>query len=176
MSDSQTYICVICQENLSSSPTYELPECSHSYHQKCINAWFRQGNSKCPLCNSCGIGNNIPAQPRCGRHWGWAMARFTHLRRAARRKNAPPNLVKGIARIKKRENELAELKGELRGWQEKDIILDGEQMKIKEAVKRYKKISKRYRTKSWQLRRAKVAFAQRHNIVPIILVEKRVID
>ena len=176
MSDNQADICVICQENLSSSPIYELPECSHSYHQKCINAWFRQGNAKCPLCNSCGIGNDISTHPRCGRHWGWAMARFAHIRRAARRKNAPPNLVKGIARIKKREVQLRALKAEVDGWQQKDIILDGEKMKIKDAVSRYKKIATKYRTKSWQLRRAKVAFAQRQNIVPIILVEKRVID
>ena len=79
-------------------------------------------------------------------------------------------------RIKKKEVALAELKKELKGWQDKEITLDGETMKVKEAVAKYKKISRRYRTRSWQLRRFKVKFAQQQNIVPIILVERRVID
>jgi len=104
------------------------------------------------------------------------MSQFASLRRVSRRKDAPIRLVKGIARIKKKEVALAELKKELKGWQDKEITLDGETMKVKEAVAKYKKISRRYRTRSWQLRRFKVKFAQMQNIVPIILVERRVID
>jgi len=34
----------------------ELPECGHSqFHANCIMQWFRGGNSRCPLCNDCGI-------------------------------------------------------------------------------------------------------------------------
>lgn len=170
----ESAICVICQEGLTSGPVFEIPECKHSFHQGCINAWFRQGNAKCPLCNSCGLGS----QDRLGRcrGWEWGMSQFASLRRASRRKDAPVRLVKGIARIKKKEVALAELKKELKGWQDKEITLDGETMKVKEAVAKYKKISRRYRTRSWQLRRFKVKFAQMQNIVPIILVERRVID
>ena len=171
MSDNIPDICVICQEDLSTNPVFELLDCKHSFHQRCINAWFRQGNAKCPLCNSCGHNCQDPC-----RGWPWHMARFSQLRRASRRKNAPSVLVKGIAQIKKKERLIAELKAEMQGWKEKDIILDGEQMKIKEAIARYKKISTKYRQKVWQLRRAKVTFAQRQNLIPIILVERRIID
>lgn len=165
-------ICVICQEDLTSGPVFEIPECKHSFHQGCINAWFRQGNTKCPLCNSCGQGGETDRH--CGR--GWGMSQFTSLRRASRRKDAPVQLVKGMGRVKKKEVALAELKKELKSWQDKEITLDGETMKVKEAVKKYKKISRSYRTKLWQLRRYKVKFAQQQNIVPIILVERRVVD
>ena len=172
--DTTEDICVICQEGLSTAPTFEIPECRHSFHQSCINAWFRQGNSKCPLCNSCGVVGANGSLHRRG--WSWSMAQFSSLRRASKRKDAPPKLVKGIAKIKKKEERIKKLNAELKSWKDKDIVLDGESMKIKDAVARYKKIQRKYRTQQWQLRRAKAKFAAMENITPIILVERRIID
>jgi len=104
------------------------------------------------------------------------MAQFSSLRRASKRKNAPPKLVKGIAKIKKKEERVEKIKAELKSWKDKNIVLDGESMKIKDAVARYNKIQRKYRTQQWQLRRAKAKFAAMENITPIILVERRVID
>ena len=50
-------ICVICQEDLSKGPCYELPECNHTYHTNCIVNWFRTRNNYCPYCGNKGINN-----------------------------------------------------------------------------------------------------------------------
>jgi hypothetical protein len=167
MSDS-TDICVICQDNLCTGVAFEIPECKHSFHQNCINAWFRQGNSKCPLCNSRGTLSYDDES--------WYTARFIQLRRASRRKDAPKQLIKSITRIKKREQDIKNLRKELKCWKEKEVILDGEKISVKEAISKYKKLFRKCRTKTWQLRRAKIALAQQQQMIPIILVERRVID
>ena len=55
-------LCIICYSELdcSGSATYSLPECGHTFHQNCIMHWFRQANSKCPLCNNTGSFNGHP--------------------------------------------------------------------------------------------------------------------
>jgi hypothetical protein len=170
MSDSAD-ICVICQDNLCTGAVFEIPECKHSFHQICINTWFRQGNGKCPLCNSCGVGDEC-----CLGMQDWHARRFVQLRRASRRKDAPKQLIKSITRIKKREQDIKNLRKELKCWKEKEVILDGEKISVKEAISKYKKLFRKCRTKTWQLRRAKIALAQQQQMIPIILVERRVID
>lgn len=49
-------ICIICQEDLINEEYYTLKECKHKYHTNCIISWFRNGDSKCPLCGDKGIG------------------------------------------------------------------------------------------------------------------------
>jgi hypothetical protein len=49
--------CMICKEELSCYPCYELPECKHKYHTHCLIAWFRNGDSRCPYCGNKGINN-----------------------------------------------------------------------------------------------------------------------
>ena len=39
--DDEEEKCMICHEGLSTAPTYELPECKHTYHTHCIVTWFR---------------------------------------------------------------------------------------------------------------------------------------
>ena len=78
--------CVICYEDIDSKPTYELPECNHKFHQSCINAWFRQGNAKCPLCNN--IGSGLNSDRYRGSIWSDWPIKFNYLRRFSKKKNA----------------------------------------------------------------------------------------
>lgn len=93
-------LCVICYDKLESpdKQKYTLPECQHSFHQSCINAWFRQGNQKCPLCNDIGTGNSENNRTYY-RRWE---NKFVVLRRLSKRKNAPHFLVKTFEKIKKK--------------------------------------------------------------------------
>lgn len=52
--------CVICKRPLhppsgSTETTYRLPECHHTFHTACVVAWFRTGDSRCPVCRNPGI-------------------------------------------------------------------------------------------------------------------------
>ena len=69
-------ICVICQEDINSAQSYELPECKHRYHTHCIVTWFRSqmindyditsNYSACPLCGNKGI--NYVTSSKKARH------------------------------------------------------------------------------------------------------------
>ena len=93
-------LCIICYSELdcSGSVTYSLPECGHTFHQNCIMHWFRQANSKCPLCNNTGPFNGHPNDQRS--RWNYPFERYKVLRRLSRKKDAPKDLVKGIELIK----------------------------------------------------------------------------
>lgn len=67
--------CPICQEALSHEQTYELPECKHVFHTKCILEWFRtrpisvsyndlDTDGKCPCCGNRGINNSKRCYPK----------------------------------------------------------------------------------------------------------------
>ena len=64
----------------------------------------------------------------------------------------------------------------MKSWKEKEIILDGEKLKVKEAVLKYKKISNKYRRCKWQLKRSKASLYAQLNIVPVIIVERKTVD
>jgi len=171
-------ICVICQDNLANEQSFQLAECKHYFHQRCINSWFRQGNSKCPLCNSCGEGlsQNSHVSAYGGARQSTALEQYSFLKRASKKKDAPANLVKAINRIKNREAKVNELYKEMKSWKEKEIILDGEKLKVKEAVLKYKKISNKYRRCKWQLKRSKASLYAQLNIAPVIIVERKTVD
>ncbi|XP_010446036.1 PREDICTED: NEP1-interacting protein 2-like [Camelina sativa] len=45
--------CAICLEDLDLSRTEDychLPNCSHCYHEECLNKWVDRSNGTCPLC------------------------------------------------------------------------------------------------------------------------------
>ena len=96
-------LCIICYSELdcSGSITYSLPECGHTFHQNCIMHWFRQANSKCPLCNNTGPFNGHPNDQRS--RWNYPFERYKVLRRLSKKKDAPKDLVKGINLIKKKK-------------------------------------------------------------------------
>ena len=96
-----TEICPICQDSLEGD-LYTLPECNHTFHTNCIMTWFRAptGNNKCPLCNDSGINKlqdlNII---------GWysktaALENYNTVRTYSRRKEAPKELKRMVARLK----------------------------------------------------------------------------
>ncbi|XP_010417205.1 PREDICTED: uncharacterized protein LOC104702968 [Camelina sativa] len=45
--------CAICLEDLDLSRTEDychVPNCSHCYHEECVNKWVDRSNGTCPLC------------------------------------------------------------------------------------------------------------------------------
>ena len=97
-----TEICPICQDSLEGA-LYTLPECNHTFHTNCIMTWFRapSGNNKCPLCNDCGINKlqdlkNVSWDSRAA-----ALENYNSVRRYSRKKEAPKELKKMVARLKK---------------------------------------------------------------------------
>lgn len=163
-------LCVICYDKLDcpNKQKYTLPECQHSFHQGCINAWFRQGNQKCPLCNDIGTGNS--ENNRSYRRWE---DKFVVLRRLSKRKNAPQFLVKTFEKIKKKEVGLKEFKKDFKEWKNKEVILDNETIKIKDLIAMAEKRRRQCRTKEWNMRCYKRRLFEGMNIAPLILVEKK---
>jgi len=154
--------CVICIDGLEKEPQYTLPDCSHVFHQNCIMHWFRQGNSKCPLCNSLGIGGVCSNFPR--RRW---LERYRTLRQLSRRKAAPDLLKKQVAAIKKAETKLKALRKERRDFREKEG-------KFGELLRKYDRIQHRiYRVRS-KIYNSKSGLGSGY-IVPIIIAQKKTV-
>jgi len=42
--------CSICLEELKQGEYYRKLDCTHSFHKKCIDRWFKKDHSDCPLC------------------------------------------------------------------------------------------------------------------------------
>jgi hypothetical protein len=171
MSDEK---CIICLEQLENvqNPAYELPECKHKFHQGCINQWFRQGSPKCPLCND--TGTTFPKTIQQGyitRTLG--MGRFKILRQQSRRKGANIDLVKEIDKIKKKEVLLKNYIAAEKEYQNKIVLVDGEQIKVKDINRRRYKIKNKIRIKKWTLHKDKCTLSRRLNTIPIILVTKK---
>ena len=99
-------VCIICLEHLSAETQYQLPECTHKFHQNCIMTWFRSGNCKCPLCNNLGVnddagGGEVTMRTR---GWGWwrgGQYKYKMIRQYARKKTAPAKLKLEVAKLKK---------------------------------------------------------------------------
>ena len=112
-------ICLIChdtliptEESADNNPSYKL-ECNHSYHATCIITWLRSGHANCPYCGD--EGSNAP-EPRArattrgrryrSRPWQQQLDHaYQRLRSYSRRKDAPPELVKIVSKMKDYETE-----------------------------------------------------------------------
>ncbi|KAG7567546.1 hypothetical protein ISN45_Aa04g004120, partial [Arabidopsis thaliana x Arabidopsis arenosa] len=44
--------CLICLKDLSmrSDECYQLPDCSHCFHEECVDEWVIRQNYYCPVC------------------------------------------------------------------------------------------------------------------------------
>ena len=42
--------CPICIDELKKGEYYRTLECSHVFHKKCIDNWFKKDHSDCPMC------------------------------------------------------------------------------------------------------------------------------
>ncbi len=173
-------LCVICYDNLIQPDKPEqlpftIPECRHTFHQLCINSWFRQGNEKCPLCNDLGVGGRN--NRRRSQFWGVHEDRFSLLNKLSKKKTAPKILIKEIERFKKKQDRIIKFKKEYTKWKETKIkINDEEELSIKELLKEADKKRRRVRKNEWDLKRLKRAVCERVNITPLILVEKKNIN
>ncbi|KAL1535829.1 RING-type E3 ubiquitin transferase [Salvia divinorum] len=51
-SSETEHYCSICLNDIRGGEGYrKLPQCGHSFHSRCIDAWFRS-HSTCPLCRA----------------------------------------------------------------------------------------------------------------------------
>ena len=50
---SDSRVCSICLDDFKPGEFYRtLPLCSHVFHKKCCDKWFRAGNLSCPYCRT----------------------------------------------------------------------------------------------------------------------------
>ena len=47
-----TETCPICIDNFKEHECYRTLNCTHSFHKKCIDRWFRKNHSDCPMCRT----------------------------------------------------------------------------------------------------------------------------
>ena len=123
--DEEEEKCMICHEGLSTAPTYELPECKHTYHTHCIVTWFRHrpqegtlgssSDGKCPYCGNRGI-NHIEESE----HDRYLPYRLTtrqqenmkFIKKYAKTANAPKQLTTLFEKVKVQEQSLRDCKKE----------------------------------------------------------------
>lgn len=178
--DCSDNLCVICYDNLiqpnkPDKTPFTIPECGHTFHQLCINSWFRQGNEKCPLCNDMGVvaSNN---RSRIRPYWGVHEDRFSLLNKLSKKKTAPKILVKEINKFKKKQQRMKAYKEEYKKWKETKITINNKELTVHELVKEGERKRKIARKQEWELRKFKRAVCEKVNMVPLILVEKKTIN
>ena len=135
MSDSRD--CSICRHDSPDMSFHVLP-CQHEFHTNCIIQWFRSGVDSCPLCRNVGETNMS-----CWDIW----ERATYLRRMARRKDAPPELVNLVNALRRTEERLTKAKKEACQYK-----------------RRHKRVHKRQREldcKRWRAHRSKRTLRRR---------------
>ena len=118
--------CMICHEGLSTAPTYELPECKHTYHTHCIVTWFRHrppegrlgssSDGKCPYCGNRGI-NHIEEKeqdtyPRYNFLTSYQRENMKFIKKYANTANAPKKLTSLFEKVKIQEQALRDCKKE----------------------------------------------------------------
>lgn len=45
-------VCPICIEDFKENDFYRTLNCTHSFHKKCIDKWFRKDHLDCPMCRT----------------------------------------------------------------------------------------------------------------------------
>jgi len=96
-------VCPICLEALSDDHVHTL-ECSHSFHSSCLIRTMRAGQMRCPCCrNGLEIIENLPSLS--------VTERAKYLRRVvARRRDAPPALLRQVEALRKAEQRVLHYK------------------------------------------------------------------
>jgi hypothetical protein len=46
------FACPICIENFKEHEQYRKLSCSHCFHKKCIDKWFKKDHTECPMCRA----------------------------------------------------------------------------------------------------------------------------
>ena len=178
--NSSDNLCVICYDNLiqpnqPSKIPFTIPECGHTFHQLCINSWFRQGNEKCPLCNDLGVAASSSRERR-NSYWGLHEDRFELLNKLSKKKTAPKMLVNEIEKFKKKKNKIEDFKEEYKKWMKTKITINNQELTVRELLKEAEKKKAKARRSEWQLRKNKRKIVEKINMIPLIIVEKKVIN
>lgn len=58
-----TVLCVICLEQFEDASQIRGLECSHVFHQACVDDWFSRYNEYCPLCHRPIIPGSVSQTP-----------------------------------------------------------------------------------------------------------------
>ena len=43
-------LCIVCQHPYKTNQIIRVLPCTHTFHTKCIDKWFMNGNISCPIC------------------------------------------------------------------------------------------------------------------------------
>ena len=49
---SSEFVCPICIDTFKEREMYRNLKCSHCFHKKCIDNWFKKDHSECPMCRT----------------------------------------------------------------------------------------------------------------------------
>ena len=161
--------CAICLDSLNREQVYEIPECGHKFHTNCIFHWIRSGQKKCPYCGNMGAGNSSDFEDENGfkyPHYGGDS--FTLLRQFARRKNSPLKLKKQFQKLKSLEDKQREINKNHKN-------IDNLNGNFREIKRIYNKSNiNRYNIRS-RIRSLKSDICSSNNIIPLILLKKKLI-
>ena len=96
MSEGQAAVCAICLEECTATNEYKL-NCQHVFHASCLVPWLLAGRTTCPTCRGgCSETTLGPLTLE---------ARASYLRRTvARRRSAPPLLLRLVEDVRKAES------------------------------------------------------------------------
>ena len=92
--------CPICLEDIDGEATDKHTlDCQHAFHASCLLKWTLQGNgTSCPTCRA------STTTRTTGLGFMTSSARASYLRRTlARRKNAPPDLLRLVDQLRRAE-------------------------------------------------------------------------
>lgn len=121
--------CAICCESVEEgSPEAYTTDCQHTFHAACLVQWMRReggGGMSCPLCR-----HDLASQMD-----GFTVrARAKYLRRTvARRRSAPPELLRCIQGLQRAEAKEREARAEVRAYM----------MTHKEVLHKFKQLKRR---------------------------------
>jgi hypothetical protein len=46
------FTCPICIDTFKENEYYRKLKCTHCFHKKCIDSWFKKDHSDCPMCRT----------------------------------------------------------------------------------------------------------------------------
>jgi len=146
-------VCPICLSNMDNQEENVEIECGHNFHTKCIMQWFRSSRGQCPCCmdnpylnitvsnynynyNVIGVWNSLYITERC-----------SALRKHSRKKDCPEKLKKKFDNLKKREEELKDMR------KEKGEIIKSDE--YREIIKNKKKLDSKIYNKEKSILKTK---------------------
>lgn len=147
--------CSICLQSMSDdgvSPcTHTLEECGHTFHASCIVRWFRQPDaSQCPLCR----GSSDASFDMFENPWR-LRTRASSLRMYARRRDAPFELKRIVARLRAAEERQKVAQTEHREFR----------VQYKDVMKKFRLVMAKRNRCNWNCARLRRELSEYHAIL-----------